>query len=194
MQSVLPCRQGIKWYCEHPGCLVTEETRRCPYCPDGHRLSVYAWYWRWSAVPEAEAVRIKVARLRCTRVGRTVSLLPDFCLPRRIIGPAILARFLMALVTTRLSLGAALEVAWQVGASRTTAESLLRGFLARAPLIATFLATVGDRTPPPLFAALPNRAPLALLVRGLLSDAMSETEAFVQHARQFHVQHQLGLI
>ena len=92
MQKILPVAGGIKAYVASPDGLLDSESRRCPFCSDRHRLRIHGWYHRYAIqprTPEGEVPRIRVRRLLCVRQGRTVSLLPEFCLPRRQQGPAI---------------------------------------------------------------------------------------------------------
>ncbi|MEM7202550.1 MAG: DUF6431 domain-containing protein [Planctomycetota bacterium] len=95
MQKLLPVCGGLKAYVASPEMLVSERSRKCPFCRDKHRLRLHGHYHRHVLVPGDQAPeRVPVRRLLCTRVRKTVSLLPDFCLPRRQHGPAILGTFL----------------------------------------------------------------------------------------------------
>jgi hypothetical protein len=195
MQKVLPVAGGINAYVASPDCLLSHETRRCPLCSDHHPLRIHGWYWRYALLPgspEGEAPRIRVLRLLCARLGRTVSLLPDFCLPRRQQGPAILALFLQALVQG-LSLLQALRQTRAEVASHSVAQNLLRGFLSRRTQILVYLGGLRARSPEP--AISPGRDPwrLALLVDGLCEGWDDPGRAFEVRARGFHDRFGLGL-
>jgi len=101
LQRVCQAENGVKSYLDNPRSLLTEENRRCPFCKNGHRLRRHGTYERQALFPDPEDPRsIPIQRLLCARKGKTVSLLPDFCLPRRQHGPSILGLFLQAKVVS----------------------------------------------------------------------------------------------
>ncbi|MCK4306100.1 MAG: hypothetical protein KAY24_17805 [Candidatus Eisenbacteria sp.] len=86
------------------------QIRGCPFCSDQHPLRIHGVYKRFVLLPGfSRPVRIKVLRLLCPRLGRSVSLLPAFCLPHRQYGAAVLGRFLKARLLLGATLGAALR-------------------------------------------------------------------------------------
>ena len=131
-------------------------------------------------------------RLLCARVGRTVSLLPDFCLPRRQHGPSILGRFLEGWLGGR-GMHAALKRARPSAHEHSTAQRLLGGFRGRAPPLRTYLGSVRRRAfePPAKLKGL--RRELAPIVLGLLAGYPDPASAFVAHGVTFHSRFHLGL-
>ena len=194
MQRVCPVAGGVKAYLADPGCLVTDATRVCPFCDDRHRLHLHDWYERWALLPDPEEpVRIPVRRLLCPGVGRTVSLLPDFCLPKRQHGPALLGRFLHAVAVLGTPLLHALRRVREDAPGHSVAQSLRDGFLARAVLLRAYLAGLRPR-PPPVPSKVPARLrELAALVLGLVRRGRDPAVAFVHHARAFHAAFGTGI-
>jgi hypothetical protein len=194
LQRVCPCPGGVKSYVASVEALLTEEALRCPFCADGHRLRQNGRYRRWALLPDpTPAERIPVLRLRCSRTGRTVSLLPDFCLPRRQHGPGILGIFVDGVVHHGVGLHAALRRARGAAMEHSTAQSLMRGFVRRQDALRTYLAGLRARAipPPDGFAGL--RRALAPVVLALLADHPDPVSAFVHHGHQFHRRFALAL-
>jgi hypothetical protein len=192
MQRVCRARGGVKSYVENSRSLLTDENRRCPLCPDGHRLRLHGRYRRQALFPQEEAAKnLAIHRLLCTRTGRTVSLLPDFCLPRRQHGPSILGLFLHAVIRGAGHLKALMRLRPDA-TQHSTARSLLKGFLGQASKIRTYLAALRPRIVDPPKAP-PRLRDLALLVHGLTHGFGDPATAFTFHARRFHRRFQMGL-
>ncbi len=194
MQRLCAVPGGVKAYLADPGMLVSPDTRRCPFCGDGHRLRLHAWYLRYALLPDPEPpMRIPVRRLLCVAKGRTVSLLPDFCLPRRQHGPAILGAFLVAWALKGRPLVRALQTVRDHVAGHSVAQSLLRGFCAKLDALRSYLAAlrprhvdVPDEVPPP------RRAAAAVLL-ALLDGFRDVAAALIHHGRAFHARFAQGL-
>ena len=192
MQKVCRAEGGVKSYLENSRRLLTDENRRCPFCPDCHRLRLHGRYDRQALFPrQAVATCLVIHRLLCVRTGRTVSLLPDFCLPRRQHGPSILGLFLHAIICGAGQL-AALARYRPDATQHSTACSLLKGFLEKGSKILVYLGSLRARIvcPP---AAVPRHHGLALLVYGLLHGFKDPAAAFTHHARRFHQRFRVGL-
>lgn len=187
MQRVCAIGGGVKSYLENPRSpLSDEDNRRCLFCPDGHRLRLHGTYKRQALFPDPEAPRsLTIQRLLCVRTGRTVSLLPDFCLPRRQHGPAILGLFLQALLGGAGVL-AALSRFRRDLSHHSTPRSLLKGFLGKAGRIRSYLARLRRRVVEASQGIPRARRLLAFLVQGLLSGFPDPPAAFIHHARRFH--------
>lgn len=194
MQRLCPCPGGVKPYLASVEAVLTETARRCPFCPDAHPLRRNGRYHRWALLPDpAPAERIPVLRLRCPRTHRTVSLLPDFCLPRRQHGPGILGIFVDGVVRHGLGLHAALRSVRAAAMEHSTAQSLMRGFVRRQDALRTYLAGLRARAIPPPVGFEGLRRALAPVVLALLVDHPDPITAFVHHARQFHHRFALAL-
>jgi hypothetical protein len=190
MQRVLAVAGGIKQYRADPDCLVTPETRACPFCPKPHALWRHGTYSRQVLLPDPAPVEtIEVFRLYCAPTGQTVSLLPDFCLPRRQHGPAILGQFLLAYVRGAPLLKA-LRGVRKEAPSHGVAQSLRDGFLNRRAKLHAYLGC-GQAKPPPEVPS--DRRPIALVFFGLLHGFSNVARAFVRHGVGFHRRFGQGL-
>lgn len=193
MQRVCAVRGGVKAYLLDSDCLLTGETCWCPFCPDRHCLRRHGYYHRWAIFPgEDHWVRIPVVRLLCGVTGQTVSLLPDFCLPRRQYGPAVLGIFLHALGLLGLPTLAAFCVAVPGSTARSTAQALRDAFLRNAQHVRSFLCAIHPRHVPAPVATAPGRRELAALVIGLTAPSPCPGGAFVRHGAPFHARFHTG--
>lgn len=186
MQRVCEVAAGIKGYLTDPGRVVNEDSRRCPFCRDGHALWLHGWYWRWVVLPDPERPqRVPIRRLVCAATGRTVSLLPAFCLPRRQHGPAVLARFLKFFLGGAGLLQALRQVR-QDAPCHAVAQSLLGGFLKRAAKIRAYISQVRARAlGPPADTPAAHRE-VAGLFANLTQGYTCIDTAFTFHACRFH--------
>jgi len=193
MQRVCPVAGGVKTYLGDPDCLVTEETRKCPFCKKEHPLRLHGWYTRFLLPPETGEVHlVPVRRLLCQRTGQTLSLLPDFCLPYRQHGPGILALFLGGLLKG-LRLLSALQKARPDATRHSVAQSLLAGFLRRRGRILTYLASLRSRVLEPSREVPKSLRMLSRLFLGLTHRFSSPVHAFEHHGRLFHKRFELAL-
>ncbi len=182
MQRICEARGGVPGYMRNPDMLVTPETRRCPFCHDAHMLNLHGWYYRQVILPAGGGCRrIPVRRLRCGLRGKTVSLLPDFCMPRRQHGPAVLGLFLVYLFLRGLTLSESLRRARGEVPSHSVAQALRDGFRRRCELICEYLggaSTAGSASE---------------LVTRLRAGFRQIRGAFMHHGRKFHESRALSL-
>lgn len=187
MQRVCRCPLDVKGYEGNPDVLLTAQSRACPFCATKHALSLHGFYERWALFPDPrEDRRIRVRRLRCGVAGKTVSLLPDFCLPRRQHGPEILGRFLAAYVLLGLSLLRALRSVRATAAWHAVAEALRDGFQRRALSLRPYLARLCPRAEPVPRQVKPSRIELARLLCPMLAGFADPGLALRHHARELH--------
>lgn len=186
MQRICQAPQDVKTYMANFSCLATQANLSCPFCPDAHCLRRHGAYQRQALFPAGEGLAvILVVRLLCWRKGRTVSLLPDFCLPRRQHGPGILALFVQALVRGA-TLIAAIRTAIPTAPAYSTAQSLRDGFLRRAGEIRAYLAQLHARLLTPTSPIEPARFELAVLFVNLHDGFADPVRAFTAHGQRFH--------
>jgi hypothetical protein len=121
-----------------------------------------------------------------------VSLLPDFCIPRRQHGPAILGTFLAGYVEGKALLPA-LQAARPDAPGHSVAQSLRKGFLARGGHIRTFLASLRARALEPAPSTAGLRGEVRVLLGALCLGFMRAAEAFVHHGVGLHAMQQIGL-
>lgn len=126
-----------------------------------------------------------VRRLLCAVLGRTVSLLPDFCIPKRQFGLAVFLEFLERLIDGA-SLRGALSAARGEPSGHSVAQSLVRGFLAGRAAILAYLATCARRVVEPPSRVSPRRRDLARLLAGLTAGGASRHEALCERAAGLH--------
>jgi hypothetical protein len=194
MQRICRVAGGVKAYRIDPRRLIGAETRRCPLCPDRHRLRLHGSYERCVLLAgEEPTLRIRVQRLLCRATGRTVSLLPDFCLPRRQYAVGVLGRLLQGAILHRLGLWRALRAARSEVPGHSVAQALVRGFRERLPALRAYLAGRRPRVPEPAAGLRGWRREVAPVVMGLIDEAMDAEQAFVHHGVLFHAQFGLGM-
>lgn len=66
---------------------------RCPNCSAANSLVALGYYERWLSGSNREDLRLPVRRFRCRACGRTVSLLPDFAQPYRLVRNEVIERY-----------------------------------------------------------------------------------------------------
>lgn len=192
MQKLLAVRGGLNAYVSAPDVLVDEISRACPFCAERHRLRLHGHYRRRALLPDGRMEVIPVRRLLCARVGRTVSLLPDFCIPRRQHGAAILGTFLTGYAEGK-ALTTALRAVRPDAPGHSVAQSLRKGFLDRGGRIRTYLACVRARAPEPPPSTPGFRGEVRALLAALGLDFAQAAEAFVHHGVGLHAMQQIGL-
>lgn len=192
VQKLLPVRGGLNGYLAAPDALVDEASRACPFCAEKHRLRLHGHYHRFVIVEDGRTARLPVRRLLCVHTGRTVSLLPDFCIPRRQHGPAILATFLAGYAEGKPLL-TALRAARPDAPGHSVAQSLRRGFLARGVQIRTFLASLRARALEPTPSTAGLRGEVSVLLGALCLGFVKAADAFVHHGVGLHAMQQIGL-
>ena len=191
VQKLLPVLGGLKTYEQDPSVLVTDESRSCPFCPDGHRLRSHGYYRRTAILLADHVVGdLLVVRLFCAVTGRTVSLLPDFCIPRHQHGPEVLGTFLHEHTIAGRPLVESMRRARPSTPCHAVAQSLLAGFRRRDGPIRAYLARIQPRTPvlPPS-----KLRETAQLVVGLCTGFATAAIAFLIHGPELHRTHDVGL-
>jgi len=199
MQRIVPVPGGVNSYLADPEQGISEAQRPCSCCSPPRRMWRHGWYHRRVLVEGAKtAASIPVARLRCPATGDTVSLLPDFCLPRRQIAPAVLAVFLAALVfqgdTLRAALLAARADLSAHTAHHSQAQSLRDGFQRRLPKLRMYLARFKPHFPEPHPSVADRHKPFAIVLALMREGFAGLAEALRHHSRHFHPQVEVGLI
>jgi len=122
-----------------------------------------------------------------------VSLLPDFCIPRRQHGPVFLAHFLNAMIVMGLGLVAAYRTFRKEEGTHSTAQGLLHGFASHGPKIQVYLSQWHPRLAEVPDSVPPSRKRLGALFYGITQGIPDLTEAFLHHGDGFYQQYTLGL-
>jgi hypothetical protein len=140
---------------------------------------------------------VAIARFLCRATGRTVSLLPDFLVPRKQHTVAVIATFLHAFVWVGLSLAIAVATATRLYPSREKGRFWARAVAARAPLVHAYAAVQDLRTAPPAADSVLPADPARTLLRTLLAPLRAGwpdlPSAFVHHSRCLHARYGLAL-
>jgi hypothetical protein len=66
---------------------------RCPHCLVVRLLVALGYYVRGLSGTDSRYLRVSVRRFRCRACGRTVSLLPDFAQPYRLVRNEVIERY-----------------------------------------------------------------------------------------------------
>ena len=186
MQRVCEVHGGVSAYLRNPDMLDTAESRKCPYCAGAHAMGLHGWYSRQVILPAGGGCqRIPVRRLRCQVTGRTVSLLPAFCIPRRQHGPGVLGLFLVCLFLRGMTLLGALQRARGEAPSHGVAQGLRDGFRRRCGRICEYLSALGGSS------VKAERLPV--VVERLRAGYRQVRRAFMAHGRALHVATGVGL-
>lgn len=194
MQKVIPFPAGVNAYLESLSHAPSEGDRLCPFCKELH-LRCHGFYFRWAILPGQAPVRIRVRRLYCPVVRRTVSLLPDFCFPRRQHGPEIVGTFLVGYLLLGLSLAVAMRRARpDAPPGHSLPQALLAAFSCRQPLIRAWLSRYYPRPPPLAGPASTRPRDLVHAVRWILEITGDAASSFRRMACHFHSDLRLGLL
>ncbi len=194
MQRMCKFSGSVKSYLEDPVCLLNTDTRACPFCSSHHSLWRHGWYSRWILLPDpADPERIPILRLLCHSTGKTVSLLPDFCLPRRQHSPVFLAYFLKGIVVMGLTMVSAYKALRKETPCHSTAQGLLQGFTSRSRKIQVYLARWQPRLEETTNSSPPTHKLLATLFHGLARGFPDVDQAFLHHGLHFHRKFKIGL-
>lgn len=85
MQIIAACRLTPERYQAENYHLRLRPPAVCPICRRWHCLKPHAHYKRWTTDKAGKPIRITILRFLCRRSGRTVSLLPEFAQPYRLV-------------------------------------------------------------------------------------------------------------
>jgi hypothetical protein len=135
---------------------------------------------------------VSIRRLLCVHTGRTVSLLPGFCIPRRQHGPEIVGTFLDE-YSKAAPLVSALRATRGDAPGHSVAQSLRDGFLARADKIRMYLTRLRARTVDSVLTVAGRRREVAALLVGLCHGFATAADAFVRHGVELHAALHIGL-
>lgn len=65
----------------------------CPHCSAVRSLAALGYYERWLSGSTGKLLRLSIRRFRCRVCGHTVSLLPDFAQPYRLVRNVAIERY-----------------------------------------------------------------------------------------------------
>jgi hypothetical protein len=190
IQKIIQISGGIKAYlaCEADP-PVPPDAALCPFCAKPHRLRRHGFYTR--TVVDGDAVwDILIRRLLCATTGHTVSLLPDFLVPRKRHSLLVIATFLYAFAWTGVTLLTAVRQATRSYVSYQKGAFWCRAIRDRSAKIQQYASTLAERGPtvadiaPPLDT--PSRRTLRILLQPLLDGHDNLVSALVHHSTCMH--------
>jgi len=176
----------------------------CPFCEPSHRLRRHGTYRRTAVTADA-VFFVSIQRLLCAATGKTVSLLPDFLLPRKQHVIPVVAAFFLAFALQNLSLAASMVYATTIYPSRQKGTHWIRCLLRNVPAVRAYLASVLPRQRIPQSEAAPPpsprsgfitraRARLKPLLELLRNGFRSLQDAFRFHSRNLHIRFARALL
>jgi len=135
MQLVRTMPVGVEHYVGTSFHRGVEPPVKCPHCGARDALKALGYYSRNVTSPKSGILRILVRRFRCCGCGRTVSILPSFAQPYRLVLNVTISEFFGGtLATTALSWLPLLKQYW----NRFTnwlpqIEKIIRSLVERSP-------------------------------------------------------------
>ncbi len=138
MQILHPFAGSIQGYAEEISDPNRYRPDHCPQCEAKHPLTGHGFYHRTLVDAAFDGV-IRVRRYLCQSCKRTVSLLPEFALPRLRFSVSVIALFLVARLLSGLTLVAAARAA-APGMPYQRGQFWVRRFQKQAPTLSLALA------------------------------------------------------
>lgn len=118
----------------------------CPQCQAKQPLTGHGFYTR-TLIDTAVETILRVRRYLCRSCKRTVSLLPEFCLPYLRSGIAVIALFLIARLLHQQTLKDGATAAHQSSMPYQRGQFWLRRFTAQAATLCAALAAITKPAP-----------------------------------------------
>jgi hypothetical protein len=94
MQCIYPCGLSPEQYQRSEGHRAVRASGVCPRCGESAGLQRHGSYARWITGEVGRCLRVAIARFLCRACGGTVSYLPDFALPYRLVAVASFEAYL----------------------------------------------------------------------------------------------------
>ena len=188
MQKIIEFAGGINRYRELSGkksLHIPDGADMCPFCEPSHPMRRHGTYSR-TAVTAGEVFCVAVLRLLCAATGHTVSLLPDFLLPRKQHVVVVVAAFFTGWALKGLSLTASVHQATSSYPSRQKGAYWVRCFDRNLPKTRSYMASVRPRQTPPAPSPGRLRDRVARVLDVLREGFHSLSSAFEFHSRNMH--------
>ena len=94
MQIIVQVRVTVREYCERATYRMIRPEQPCPQCGKSHPFELLGYYQRWVTDENGEPVRIPVRRFTSRFCAGTISCLPAFCQPYRVLNNSIIETFM----------------------------------------------------------------------------------------------------
>lgn len=98
MQNIVSFNCTVKYYAEHWREMAPDIPERCPFEGCRGKMHRHGFYWRRVIDYAGGCFFLGVFRFRCTICKRTVSFLPDFCIPYKHFSTDVVATVLHAVL------------------------------------------------------------------------------------------------
>jgi hypothetical protein len=139
-------------------------------------------------------VVLEIRRLYCRQARKTVSLLPDFCFPRRQYGPAAVGFLLECLIILKLSFLAAVRKLRPEAERHSLAQELVAGVVRRRAQITAYVGALRHRVEDPPLGLSGRCHEAALLFLPLREGFETGASALLHHNAPFHGRYGVGLV
>jgi transposase-like protein len=93
MQIIAKTHQGPEAYCREEAHFQMRPPDYCPHCDQPNSFNALGYYSRYLAGKGANFLHLRIRRFRCRRCRRTISLLPHFAQPYRLIRNRMITLF-----------------------------------------------------------------------------------------------------
>jgi len=93
LQLIFPTEDTVEQYVKRQIYLCIAAPEHCPNCGLGRHLESLGYYRRYVTRQDYATPRIQVRRFRCRRCKRTVSLLPSFAQPYKLVANPTIEAF-----------------------------------------------------------------------------------------------------
>ena len=94
MQKVVRVKHTVESYVRENFQQRLRAPSECPRCHRYHRFQAHGYYGRYATDRTGKTLRIEVRRFLCTSCARTLSCLPDFLQPYRLISNPTMEAFM----------------------------------------------------------------------------------------------------
>ena len=137
MQKVVRVKHTVESYVQQNFHQRMRAPEECPQCHRYHRFQAHGYYERFATDRMGKVLRIRVRRFLCTHCARTLSCLPYFLQPYRLISNPTMEAFM-------LGEGQRLDVQRQAGLLQRYRQRFVSGWKTLAQL----LGNLFGRAPP----------------------------------------------
>jgi len=193
MIRIVKIKDGVKSYAD---CDPSEDSENlnCPYCKEAHKLNRHGWFERNLVFNGYLIKRIPIRRLLCKVIGRTVSLLPDFCLPHRQYGIEALSIFLTNYYLEDKSLLSSLRAVNFMVTSHSLGQHWVYSLKQRMLKVQDYLARQQHRFPDACNKRRNHTSPINRFFSILMEGYPSLTKALLVHGPAFYRLYGISII
>ena len=115
---------------------TVQRPRLCPVCHKCNRLEAHSYYERGVTGSDGKVVEISIRRFKCQHCGKTVSCLPDFAIPYRLVNSTTTESFFNG------------DTGIDVQRNQDRLKRYWRRFVEWSPQLRKIIGSVFGRSPP----------------------------------------------